>query len=100
MVAAAAAELDDQKGAELQEYAQKMDYLDREERAYRSINNIERNVQLEPEKKHNLQQLYIETPNPSDEQLGQVLSAEQIQQVKESNNNSGRGWWGRGGRGR
>lgn len=94
-VAAAAAELGDKEGTELQEYAQKMDYLDREERAYRSINNIERNVQLEPEQQQNLMQLYIDNPSPSDEQLGQVLSAEQVQQVKESNNNRGRGWWGR-----
>lgn len=95
-VAAAAAELGGQKGTELQEYAQKMDYLDREQRAYRSINNIERNVQLQPEQQQNLMQLYIDNPNPSNEQLGQVLTPEQVQQVKESNNNSGRGWWGRG----
>lgn len=100
-VAAAAAELGDQKGTELLQYADKMDYLDREERAYRNINNIERNVQLQPEQQQNLMQLYIENPNPSDEQLGQILSAEQVQQFKESSNNSGRGWWGRGrGRGR
>ncbi len=100
-VAAAAAELGDKEGTELQEYAQKMDYLDREERAYRNINNIERNVQLEPEQQQNLMQLYIETPNPSDEQLGQILNADQVQQVKESNNNRRGGWGrGRGGRGR
>jgi len=100
-VAAAAAELGDQKGKDLLQYADKMDYLDREERAYRNINNIERNVQLQPEQQQSLMQLYIDNPNPSDEQLGQVLSPEQVQQVKESNNTSGRGWWGRGrGRGR
>ena len=97
-VAAAAAELGEKDGAALQDYAEKMDYLDREERAYRRINNIERAVRLEPEQQQNLMQLYIENPDPSDEELGAFLSAEQIEQVKESNNNQ-RGWWGRGGRG-
>ncbi|QQL45251.1 hypothetical protein [Sulfuriroseicoccus oceanibius] len=75
--------LDDQSLDSLSEYATRMDYLDRENQAYRSSTRIERRIPLDEGQSNALFQLYLENENPSREQLGQILTPEQLEKLGE-----------------
>ncbi|GAA5496999.1 hypothetical protein Rhal01_03187 [Rubritalea halochordaticola] len=91
----AAAEMPEQEGADLLEYAGKLDYLDRKEYATDRVINIQRSVDLSSEQTQQLNDLYLENRNPSDEQLSQIVSPDQLEAVKSAGSERR---WGRRGR--
>lgn len=88
----ASADLGESKGAELIDYAGKMDYLERQDTAQSTVNRIERGVDLQPKQSDALRKLYIDSPNPTDQQISQIVGADKLQDVKSSSTSRGRGW--------
>lgn len=89
----AAGELPEKDGSSLIEYAGKLDYLDREQDANRKVNNIQRTTNLTDQQSDQLKKLYIETPNPSDDQLKAIVPADQLPAIKNANTNRRWGGW-------
>lgn len=95
----AAAEMPETEGAALLEYAGKLDYLDRKEYASERVINIQRSVNISTEQAQALNNLYLENRNPTDEQISQIVPANQVEAVKKATT-SDRNRWGGGRRGR
>ncbi|GAA5497000.1 hypothetical protein Rhal01_03188 [Rubritalea halochordaticola] len=91
----AVAEMPEEQGSSMMEYAGKLDYLDRERNASRTVNNILRSTELSDQQSEQLQKLYIDSPEPSDEQLSEILPASQLEEVKKAANSRRFRGWGR-----
>lgn len=89
----AAGELPETEGSALMDYAGKLDYLDREQSANRKVNSIQRNTDLTDQQSQQLKQLYIDTPDPSDEQLKAIIPADKLEAVKGANGSRRWGGW-------
>ena len=79
----------------MMEYAGKLDYLDRERNASRTVNNILRSTELSDQQSEQLKKLYIDSPEPSDEQLSEILPASQLEEVKKAASSRRFRGWGR-----
>lgn len=92
----AAAEMPESEGAALLDQANKLNYLDRKEYATERVINIQRTVNLSAEQTQALNNLYIENRTPTDEQLSQIVSPDQVEAVKNAASSRDRRWRGRG----
>lgn len=74
-----------EKGNQLLDKANKLDYLDRDTKATQQVNSIQRNIDLTDQEAKSLKDLYFEHPSPTDQQLGQILPEDKVQKVKQVN---------------
>lgn len=83
---AASTEIGASDSASLMDYAGKLDFLDRQDRAFNRVNYIERTVDLQPRQSSALKQLYIDNRSPSDEQISNIVGRQNLNGIKEALN--------------